>query len=277
LSTIDAVADLITQNQPILLLTGAGISTDSGIPAYRNARGEWSHPPPVQARAFYTEPETRRRYWARSMAGWPRMAAAMPNLAHEACTAMQQMGSSVGLITQNVDGLHQRAGSTNVIDLHGNLATVRCIECQRTQPRQDVQHRLLELNPNLPDTEAPAGPDGDSAVDVIDSFQVPACLHCGGILKPDVVFFGENVPAERVEHCFERLARCRLLLCVGTSLMVFSGFRFCRAAHEKQIPIVIINRGTTRADELATLKLDVDCASALCGIRKRLCHQQSAM
>jgi NAD-dependent SIR2 family protein deacetylase len=276
MSTIDAMADLIRQNSPVLLLTGAGISTDSGIPAYRNARGEWSHPPPVQARAFYTEAETRRRYWARSMAGWPRIAKARPNAAHQACAALQQMGITVGLITQNVDGLHQRAGSQHVTDLHGNLDTVRCIACQQTQSRQQMQDRLLALNPACLPSDAPAGPDGDSPIETTDGFHVPDCEHCGGILKPDVVFFGENVPAHRVEHCFEQLSRCRLLLCIGSSLMVFSGFRFCRTAHEKQIPVAIINRGTTRADDLATVKLELDCASALSGIQEILWQNQAA-
>ncbi len=277
MSTIEALAALIARNQPALLLTGAGISTDSGIPAYRNERGEWSHPPPVQAKAFYTELSTRRRYWARSMAGWPRMAGAQPNAAHLACARLQKAGYASEIITQNVDGLHQRAGSTEVTDLHGNLANVRCVECQTLQSRDEVQQRLLTDNPDQKPVTGPAGPDGDSVIETIDDrFSIPDCTSCGGIIKPDVVFFGENVPAERVEHCFELLSRSRLLLCIGTSLMVFSGYRFCRAAKEQQIPIAIINQGTTRADDIASAKLDLDCAAALTGIAEQLCKTPSS-
>lgn len=269
---IAAIAESVSRRQPILLLTGAGISTASGIPAYRDKLGRWSHPAPIQARAFYREPHTRQRYWARSMAGWPRMSGARPNPAHSACASLQALGLVSAIITQNVDGLHQRAGSTDVTDLHGNLSRVRCIDCDATEHREDLQHRLAQLNPGFRPAIAPAGPDGDSAIvgDAMD-FQVPECLACGGIIKPDVVFFGENVPTTRVQHCFELLENSGLLLCIGTSLMVYSGYRFCQAAAQQCKPIAIVNQGKTRADDLASHKVEIDCAIALDELVQQLC------
>ena len=248
----------------LFVLTGAGCSTAAGIPDYRDANGAWKHKPPVQFQDFMASPATRQRYWARSMVGWLRVAAAAPTAAHLALAALERSSVVAKLVTQNVDGLHQRAGSETVIDLHGRLDAVACMGCAARTPRAVLQAELVARNPRWAGLTADGAPDGDARLEgPFDDFDVPACVRCGGILKPDVVFFGENVPKPRVTECYEALAAADGLLVVGSSLMVFSGYRFCLAAAEAGKPLAVVNRGRTRADEIATVKVDGDCGEIL--------------
>jgi NAD-dependent SIR2 family protein deacetylase len=244
----------------LVVLTGAGVSTDSGIPDYRDEQGNWKQSPPMQLREFMGSERARQRYWARSMAGWGRMAAAQPNRAHRVLAEMERRGLLQLLVTQNVDGLHSAAGSQRVVDLHGRLDRVICLGCRGLSSRSELQARLTADNPEL--AYQLAGqlfvprPDGDVELAVdYGAFRLPDCTACGGVLKPDVVFFGENVPVERVRASMAALERARALLIVGSSLMVFSGYRFARAAARLGIPIVVVNQGKTRADELSALRL----------------------
>jgi NAD-dependent SIR2 family protein deacetylase len=249
----------------VFVLTGAGCSTASGIPDYRDAGGQWKRPPPVTYQAFVGEPAVRARYWARSMLGWPRVAAAMPNAAHRALAQWQASGPLSALVTQNVDGLHQRAGSDAVIDLHGRLDEVVCLACSARLARSDLQRQLQDANPGWSELSAASAPDGDADLDGYDfgRFRVPDCPVCGGLLKPDVVFFGENVPRMRYQAARAALEDADAVLVVGSSLMVYSGFRFVRLAHETGKPTALLNRGHTRADTIADLKLDADCVEVL--------------
>lgn len=258
------LTDFIDRAQRLFVLTGAGCSTASGIPDYRDTDGQWKRTPPVTYQAFMGEAATRQRYWARSLLGWPRFGLAQPNGTHQALAALEKQGKVQLLLTQNVDGLHQRAGSRNVIDLHGRLDLVRCMGCERRNGRQAFQQRLLDANPGWDTLEAGIAPDGDADLETdFSSFVVPDCPSCGGLLKPDVVFFGENVPRERYERAVKALGASDALLVVGSSLMVYSGFRFARIAHDAGKPIALLNRGQTRADALADLKLDADCVAVL--------------
>jgi NAD-dependent SIR2 family protein deacetylase len=260
-----ALAEFLAAHERLFVLTGAGISTASGIPDYRDLDGGWKRRPPVNYQAFVGDAATRARYWARSLIGWRRFGHARPNAAHEALTRLEAEGRVEVLLTQNVDGLHQAAGSRNVIDLHGRLDEVRCLGCERRIPREAFQHELERRNPAWRELDAHAAPDGDADLDGMDFsvFDVPACTACGGMLKPDVVFFGENVPRERVDRAHAHLAASDAMLVVGSSLMVYSGFRFARAAAQAGKPIAAINRGRTRADDLFTLKIERDCAEIL--------------
>jgi len=258
------LARFIAEHPRLTVLSGAGCSTASGIPEYRDDAGAWKHPRPVQYADFVGSETVRRRYWARSFAGWQRVAGASPNSAHRALARLEQAGILDTLVTQNVDNLHRRAGSRAVIDLHGVLDRVRCLGCGEITPRAELQQRLAELNPERAAGAASFGPDGDAEVQgALADFIVPSCEACGGVLKPDVVFFGESVPRDRVECATDSLRRARALLVVGSSLMVFSGYRFARQAHAARQPIAILNRGRTRADELAALRLAGDCGSVL--------------
>lgn len=250
--------------QRVFVLTGAGCSTASGIPDYRDADGQWKRTPPVTYQAFTGDPLTNARYWARSFVGWPRMAKSQPNAAHRTLAAWQD-GRLSQLLTQNVDGLHERAGSRDVIDLHGRIDQVVCLQCRTLSSRTTLQERLHDANPDWYGLEAATAPDGDADLEGLDfsRFRVPPCEACGGMLKPDVVFFGENVPRERYERAVKALGASDALLVVGSSLMVYSGFRFARMAHEAGKPIALLNRGQTRADALADLKLDADCVAVL--------------
>jgi len=241
----------------VFVLSGAGVSTDSGIPDYRDDHGAWKAREPVQYRDFVGSERVRRRYWARSMLGFPLMALARPNPAHLALAELEARGGLSLLVTQNVDGLHQRAGNESVVDLHGRLDQVRCLGCGALTARAALQSELVARNPEFVRADALIKPDGDAELSDVDyeRFEVPSCAACGGILKPHVVFFGENVPAERVNRAMSALEQSKLLLIVGTSLMVFSGFRFARAATRAGVPIAIVNRGVTRADELSRLKI----------------------
>ncbi|MGA2494274.1 MAG: NAD-dependent protein deacetylase [Roseiarcus sp.] len=257
--------EFVDRHRRLFVLTGAGCSVNSGIPDYRDADGAWKRSPPVTYQAFTAQQATRRRYWARSLIGWRRISRARPNDAHRALARLEAIGKSEILLTQNVDRLHQAAGSAAVIDLHGRLDHVRCMDCDGVSPRQAVQERLERLNPDWLALEAVVAPDGDADLDGVDfsTFAVPACPHCGGVLKPDVVFFGESVPRGRVEAAMRRLDEADAMLIVGSSLMVYSGFRFVEAAARAGKPLAAVNLGRTRADHLLALKVEASCESAL--------------
>jgi len=248
----------------LAILTGAGISLAAGIPTYRDKEGVWRHREPVKYQEFLKEPARRQRYWARSMRGWPAIRDAIPTDAHKALANLERRGHIDTLITQNVDGLHQAAGSEQVIDLHGRLDRVRCLSCERNQKREDVQRQLIEDNGEVQNTDEPR-PDGDAELDpeIERRFVSPTCKHCDGILMPDLVFFGDTVPRERVQTAMKAVERADALITIGSSLKVFSGFRFCRRAHELGKPQVIMNPGLTRGDELSQLKLNSDCQALL--------------
>jgi len=263
-----ALTRLLQQHRPWTVLTGAGVSTGSGIPDYRDAQGAWKRPAPVRFQDFMAETLTRQRYWARSLVGWPVFSQAQPNAAHQALAWLEQAGYVQALITQNVDGLHQRAGSQRVVDLHGRLDQVVCMGCGQRLARADFQHQLMAANPDWQHLSASAAPDGDADLAGVDfaAFQVPACPACGGILKPDVVFYGENVPAARRQQAMDYLATSGALLVVGSSLMVYSGLRFVHAAKQAGLPVAAINLGQMRDDALLDLKLAQACAPALSGL-----------
>jgi NAD-dependent SIR2 family protein deacetylase len=256
----------LAPRERVFVLTGAGISTASGIPDYRDATGEWKRPAPVTYQAFVQHASTRARYWARALVGWSSFAGARPNAAHEALARWERdTGRLSMLLTQNVDALHEKAGSQRVVDLHGRLDAVRCLDCGHRLPRDDVQRRMVDDNPGWARLHARAGPHGDAdlADADFDAFRIPPCPVCGGMLKPDVVFFGETVPRERVELAHAALRSSDAMLVVGSSLMVYSGYRFARMAHEAGVPLAILTRGVTRADDLASLKLEADCVGVL--------------
>lgn len=257
--------DFIDRHARLFVLTGAGCSTMSGIPDYRDVDGNWKRPPPVTYQAFMGKEATRQRYWARSLIGWRTFGRSKPNGVHDSLARLEARDKSELLLTQNVDRLHQAAGSTRVIDLHGRLDVVRCMGCGHTGPRDAFQERLIRLNDGWTRLDAADAPDGDADLDGIDfaGFVVPACTGCGGVLKPDVVFFGENVPKDRVEAAFAALDRADAMLIVGSSLMVYSGYRFVQAAARAAKPMAAVNLGRTRADDLLTLKVEQPCADAL--------------
>ncbi|HEX5049626.1 MAG TPA: NAD-dependent protein deacetylase [Gammaproteobacteria bacterium] len=263
--TAGALEEFVSRHERLFVLTGAGVSTGSGIPDYRDADGEWKRSPPITFQAFLATEQARKRYWARSLVGWRRMTGAQPNDAHRSLAALERLNRIEQLVTQNVDGLHQAAGSRNVIDLHGRVDVVRCLDCGRRSPRARFQAKLLARNPAFAELDAAGAPDGDADLDTVafEAFDVPACEWCGGLLKPDVVFFGESVPRERVQASFAALERADAMLIVGSSLMVYSGFRFAAAMASARKPIAAVNLGKTRADELLALKVDEPCADAL--------------
>lgn len=265
-SSDDRLGPWIARHRRVFALTGAGCSTASGIPDYRDDRGEWKRRPPVMIQAFRTQEAVYRRYWARAYAGWPRFTAASPNAAHRAFAAWEAAGTLLHLVTQNVDRLHQRAGSRAVVDLHGRLDLVICLGCGARTDRAALQDALAAANPDWR-ARAATAPDGDADIEdaAIEAFAAPRCQRCGDLLKPDVVFFGENVPRDRYAHACDALAGADALLVAGSSLMVYSGFRFVRLAHDAGLPIAIINRGRTRADDLAELKIEGDVGSTLTG------------
>ena len=257
--------EFIDRHSRLFVLTGAGCSTDSGIPDYRDSSGEWKRRPPIRYQEFVGNERARKRYWARSLAGFRRMRLARPNDAHHALAMLERRGRVAQLVTQNVDGLHHAAGSANVIDLHGRIDTVRCLGCRRGSSRQELQVELERRNPNFAALEAIEAPDGDADLEDVafETFDVPACDACGGMLKPDVVFFGENVPLERVQRAMAPIASSDAMLVVGSSLMIYSGYRFVTAAADAGKPVAAINIGRTRADDLLTLKIEDRCANAL--------------
>ncbi|WP_029137880.1 NAD-dependent protein deacetylase [Nakamurella lactea] len=250
---------------PPVVLTGAGMSTDSGIPDYRGPDAPARMPMTISE--FRSGPTARQRYWARSHVGWQRMDRAAPNAGHLALAGLQREGRVGAIITQNVDGLDERAGATSVIDLHGRLDRVICLDCGAISARPDLAARLAALNPGYGQGLTPQQrPDGDVELADTSGFVVADCLICGGVLKPDVVFFGENVPPDRVARCYALVDTAPGLLVLGSSLTVQSGLRFVRRMHREERPVAIVNRGSTRGDEFADLKLDAGCSQTLGGL-----------
>ncbi|MCW2791075.1 MAG: Silent information regulator protein Sir2, partial [Nocardioides sp.] len=262
-TTEEDAALALLRHRPLVVLTGAGLSTDSGIPDYRGPGSPARMPMTYQE--FVSGPEARQRYWARSHLGWGRMKHAEPNPGHH---ALARIAPDL-LITQNVDGLHERAGSPRLVALHGRIADVVCLGCRAGSPRVALHERLTALNAGFAERHAAAAsrPDGDVDLEDTADFVVPGCERCDGILKPDVVFFGENVPAPRVERCYAAVDALPgaggALLVVGSSLTVMSGLRFVRRAARAGTPVAIVNRGTTRGDDLATYKLELGCSEFL--------------
>jgi len=271
-TTAPPIADLsplvsLMRGRRTVVLAGAGCSTESGIPDYRGPQGRLHARKPVQYGDFVRSAATRQRYWARSAVGWGRMHHAEPNPTHHALADLERAGHVSGLITQNVDGLHHRAGSQEVVELHGSLAAVVCLDCRGTLSRSTMQQRLEDENPGWLDRVggAASAPDGDAELgeDGYADFSVPACERCSGILKPDVVFFGENVPKTRVVACWDMVDRADMLLVAGSSLTVYSGRRFVYGAVERDLPIAVLNLGSTRADDVATAKVEARLGEAL--------------
>ncbi len=255
---LSALAGLLAEGG-VVVLTGAGISTDSGIPDYRGSTGAARRNTPMTYQTFVGDATARQRYWARSFLGWRQISHARPNAGHLAVAQLQRRGALSGIITQNVDGLHQRAGALDVIELHGGLDRTVCLGCGESRPRAELDAALRALNPNFAADARQLNPDGD--VDLPDEalreFFVACCAVCGSdLLKPDVVFFGENVPLDRVTRSFGLVTQAACVLVLGSSLTVFSGYRFVRAAARASIPVAIVNQGPTRADGLATVRID---------------------
>jgi len=265
MSTLTHLIDFVRCHPRLLVLTGAGCSTQAGIPDYRDTAGAWKRSAPMRYQVFVADDVARRRYWARSMVGWRTMALARPTSAHHALTRLQGAGHVRLLVTQNVDGLHDRAASRQVIDLHGRIDTVCCLSCGQRSQRRVLQDDLLQRNPAWAGLHALSAPDGDADLEGLDfaQFDVPDCPACGGMLKPDVVFFGENVPRERVALVRAALAESDAVLVAGSSLMVYSGFRFVEDAVAVGKPVAAVNLGRTRADALLALKLEHEVGVAL--------------
>ena len=248
----------------LVALTGAGCSTESGIPDYRGA-GRVAPRNPIQHDAFMKKADVRRRYWARATLGWSRFSGAEPNEAHRALAALEAAGRLAGVITQNVDRLHQRAGSRRVVELHGALADVICLRCGRSEPRHEVQARLVAANPGWLETATEIHPDGDAELDAerVAEFAVVGCRVCRGELKPDVVFFGGAVAERTLAAAWELFEEAEALLVVGSSLAVYSGFRFVRRAQERSLPVALVNIGPTRADDIAAAKVSAPAGTIL--------------
>jgi len=261
----------IRDHPRLFVLTGAGVSTGSGIPGYRDRDARWQRRQPVTHQEFMRSDAARRRYWARSMIGWPVMSNAAPNAAHRALARLEAAGRVAQLVTQNVDGLHQRAGSARVIELHGTIHSVLCVACGATLPRAAMQALLGAANPAYRDQTAGVAPDGDADFERdFEDFAVPPCPACGGLLKPDVVFFGANVPRPLAATAMAALDDADAVLAVGSSLMAYSGYRFCEQAHAAGKPVAAINIGRTRADDLLRFKIEDDCARVLDAVADRI-------
>ncbi|WP_188193934.1 NAD-dependent protein deacetylase [Nonomuraea sp. SYSU D8015] len=263
--------ELVRQGD-VVVLSGAGLSTESGIPDYRGPTGRARRAEPMTYQRFVGSAEARRRYWARSHVGWRQIGQARPNAGHRAVAALERHGLLAGIVTQNVDGLHQAAGARRVIELHGGLDRVVCLSCRERTPRAELDRRLREANPGWDEAAAQINPDGDAVLtdEQVAGFQVVDCTGCGGLLKPDVIFFGENVPRPRVEECFATVARARALLVLGSSLTVKSGLRFVSRAAALGIPIAIVNQGPTGGDDHATLTLDAPLGTTLTALTTHL-------
>ena len=274
-TAVTDLAEFVQVHPRLFVLTGAGCSTASGIPDYRDAVGQWKRRQPVQHQEFIASDAVRKRYWGRSLLGWPTLGNAQPNGAHRALAALEARGHVSRLLTQNVDGLHQKAGSQQVQELHGSIAEVICLSCHRITARRTLQARLAEANGwLLAEAAARAGtaPDGDADFETdFSAVAVPACENCGGVLKPHVVFFGDTVPKPLVDGAMAALEKADALLVAGSSLMVYSGYRFCLKAAEWGKPIAAVNLGKTRADDLLTLKLEQACDQALPALAARVC------
>ncbi len=256
----------------VVVLSGAGLSTESGIPDYRGATGSLRRHTPMTYQEFVAAEHARRRYWARSHLGWRTIARARPNDGHRAVTALRDAGVVGGVITQNVDGLHQAAGTPDAVELHGSLDRVVCLSCRALSPREELDRRLREANPHFTATATRVNPDGDVelADDDVRGFRVVPCTACAGVLKPDVVFFGENVEPSRVDRCFRLVDEASALLVLGSSLTVMSGLRFVRRAAEAGKPVAIINQGPTRGDKYADVRVDLPLGRALTELVARL-------
>jgi NAD-dependent SIR2 family protein deacetylase len=268
---LDGLLGLLSARR-VVVLTGAGCSTESGIPDYRGAGRPPNPRGPIQHDAFLRRPEVRQRYWARATVGWVRFAGVQPNAAHHALAALERGGFVAGVITQNVDRLHHQAGSQRVVELHGALADVICLGCGDQERRADLHRRILAANPGWLDRAAAQAPDGDAELPdaEVTGFRVPACLACGGVLKPDVVFFGGNVGPARLASAFALLDGAAALLVVGSSLAVYSGYRFAVRAHERGLTIGVVNLGPTRADGFAGPRLQRRAGEALGALAARL-------
>lgn len=254
----ESLLRFLDRHGPVLLLTGAGISTASGIPDYRDADGIRRGRAPIQGPDFRREEAVRKRYWARSMAGWRMLGQAAPNAGHTAIAALEAQGAVSGVVTQNVDGLHGQAGSLKLVELHGNIHRVRCLQCEALHPRAALQRMLEQANPHYAAVNAAPAPDGDALLEPGDlhDFQEPRCPHCQGMLQPDVVFFGDGVPATRKQSADDMLNQAGALLAIGSSLMVHSAYRLCTLAAQSGKPLAALNLGRTRADGLLSLKLN---------------------
>jgi NAD-dependent SIR2 family protein deacetylase len=272
---LDELAERVARGR-VLVLSGAGLSTESGIPDYRGATGRARPATPMTIADFRATDEARQRYWARSFVGWRRIGEAEPNTGHRAVARLEHDGLVTSVITQNVDELHQRAGSRQVIDLHGVLSRIICLDCGQLSPRVELADRLRAANPGwdarTDSVSDAAKPDGDYDVDdaAIAEFVVVDCSSCGGALKPDVVFFGENVRPERVAHCYDLVEASDLVLVLGSSLTVASGFRFVRRAAKVAVPVAIVNQGETRGDPYAQLKIDAPLGGTLDDLVNRI-------
>jgi len=269
LSEMD-IEEFLKPSRRLLLITGAGCSTASGIGDYRDENGDWKRVQPIQHQDFVTSHSWRQRYWARSQVGYPEFVSAQPNAAHEVLAEWENSGRVLGLITQNVDRLHQSAGHRAVIDLHGRLDQVVCLSCATVADRLEVQAWLDARNEIMDPGRFELVADGDADLprDDFSNIEVPSCLNCGGILKPNVVFFGDSVPRERVQQAYSWVDDADAVLVVGSSLMVYSSFRFVRRAHEAGVRIAAINQGKTRADKWLEIKLEADCGTALSQIKR---------
>jgi NAD-dependent SIR2 family protein deacetylase len=273
---VDALAAMVASGR-VAVLSGAGLSTESGIPDYRGPSGSAARGTPMTYQAFMGGSEARRRYWARSYVGWRAFVRAVPNDGHHAVTALEREGLLTGIVTQNVDGLHQASGAQAVVDLHGRLSRVICTDCGDTMSRVELDRRLGEANPDFDVRAGEVNPDGDVELsdDDVADFRVVGCAVCGGgTLKPDVVFFGESVPRERVTQCFEMVERASALLVLGSSLTVMSGRRFVLRAAKLGIPVAIVNQGATRGDDAAILTIDAPLGQVLSGVVARLSGPQ---
>lgn len=269
---MDELGAFVQRHPRLFVLSGAGVSTDSGIPGYRDTEGRWMRTAPVLLQDFLHSPSARQRYWSRSLAGWPIIANALPNAAHRSLARLDAGGQLHRLVTQNVDGLHQRAGSPDVVELHGSISEVACLDCGAHYSRSSIQRVLEAQNPGFAGAFASAAADGDANVEARDvaTFVVPACERCAGVLKPGVVFFGEGVPRDRVEEARSALEGADAMLVIGSSLMVYSGYRICEWAASMGKPIAAINLGRTRADPLLALKVEQSCARALTALVEQL-------
>jgi NAD-dependent SIR2 family protein deacetylase len=268
------LVDFLSQGN-VTVLSGAGLSTESGIPDYRGPTGQARRTgQPMTYQAFTGSAGARQRYWARSHLGWRHVTGAAPNAGHRAVAALERAGLVSGIITQNVDGLHQAAGARAVTELHGSLHRVVCLSCWERSSREDLDKRLRAANPAWTaatvGAEPAVNPDGDVALEETGGFTVVDCLSCGGLLKPDVVFFGENVPKPRVEQCFSLVSSSSAVVVLGSSLTVMSGLRYVRRASSLGIPVLIANQGTTRGDELAAARLDAPLGAVLTALVREL-------
>ena len=279
--SVDSLLAILGAHRPWVALTGAGISSASGIPTYRDHKGTWLGSQPIQHDEFISDPSKRERYWSRSALGWPRVGGAQPNESHAALVKLEQAGLLTGVITQNVDRLHQRAGSQSVVDLHGRLDRVKCLDCGQITSREAIQSWIKTHN-ELPNTGSlTLRPDGDADLPdhYVTDFKVPQCKKCGGVVMPEVVFFGGTVPGPVVDECYQMIDAAEGMLVVGSSLSVYSGLRFCRYAVDQGKPLIILNQGQTRADDLCTRKfsdtpfaLMAECADAFLTKEQELCH-----